>query len=95
MVAKAKVPANAIDLSTGSKNTYLVGSTHNLIPRCIHCKEFRPVLLDGDRYFRRFMRGESIDATFPLPMFTLGERELLMTGTHPECWDALFAEDEG
>lgn len=88
-------PANLIDLSKGSENTYLVEARHGLIKRCIHCNTFRPVLLDGTKYFNYFMRGASLDATFPLDEFTLDERELLITGTHPECWEALFAEDEG
>jgi len=26
-----------------------------------------------------------------LPTLTAGEREMLMTGTHPNCWDQLMA----
>lgn len=29
-----------------------------------------------------------------LPELSAGEREQLMTGTHPACFDAMFAEDE-
>jgi hypothetical protein len=28
------------------------------------------------------------------PYFTPAERELLMTGTHSECWDAFFGDEE-
>jgi hypothetical protein len=28
------------------------------------------------------------------PMFTPDQREVLITGTHPECWDALFPDEE-
>lgn len=26
-----------------------------------------------------------------LPTLTAGEREMLLTGTHPDCWDRLWA----
>ena len=29
------------------------------------------------------------------PGLSPDERELLMTGTHPACWDAMFPEEEG
>ena len=29
-----------------------------------------------------------------LPNTTADERELIITGTHPECWEAIFNEDE-
>jgi hypothetical protein len=29
------------------------------------------------------------------PEMPADQRELLITGTHPACWDRLFAEDEG
>lgn len=30
-----------------------------------------------------------------LPTLTVDERELLMTGTHPQCWDELMSILEG
>lgn len=80
------------DFSNGSQNTYLVETRHQLIMPCIHCGQFRPVLLDGNDYYRYFMRGLRIEECFSY--LTLQQRELLITGIHPECWDALFA-DEG
>lgn len=29
-----------------------------------------------------------------LPALSAAERELLISGTHPACWDALFPEDD-
>lgn len=29
-----------------------------------------------------------------LPNLSADERELLLTGTHPECWNAMFPPDE-
>jgi hypothetical protein len=28
------------------------------------------------------------------PTLTVDEREMLMTGTHPDCWDSMFPEEE-
>ena len=28
------------------------------------------------------------------PTLSADERELLISGTHPECWEALFSEEE-
>ena len=80
------------DFSNGSTNTYLVEARHRLIMPCIHCHQFRPVLLDGSDYYRYFMRGERIEACFPY--LDREQREVLISGTHPECWKALWAEDE-
>ena len=80
------------DFSHGSTNPYLVEARHGLIPRCLYCGQFRSVKLDGTEYFRYFMKGEPIQNCFPT--LTASQRELLMTGIHPECWDALFNEDE-
>lgn len=29
-----------------------------------------------------------------LPNLSADEREMLLTGTHPDCWDAMWDEDE-
>jgi hypothetical protein len=79
--------------SGGSMNTYLVEARHQLIPHCIHCGKFVPVLLDGTQYFQRFMQGAPISVFSHL---TLSQRELIISGVHPECWDALMStEGEG
>ena len=40
----------------------------------------------------RWQGGENIERAFP--EMGAGERELLITGTHPDCWDKLFPEEE-
>jgi hypothetical protein len=37
--------------------------------------------------------GENIQSVFP--DMSLADREIMISGTHPECWDKLFAEREG
>jgi hypothetical protein len=40
----------------------------------------------------RWQDGENIQRAFP--DMDAGERELLITGTHPNCWDTLFGGEE-
>lgn len=80
-----------IDLSHGSTSTYLVEERHNLIPPCIVCDEFRPVLLDSGEYFAYFMRGQHAQDAFPT--LTPAQREVMITGVHPECWAVLFGSE--
>jgi hypothetical protein len=35
-------------------------------------------------------RGEHIQVAWPLA--SADQRELVLTGTHPKCWDAMFGE---
>lgn len=48
-----------------------------------------PVEVDG---YRNWMAGTLIQRA--LPDLTADEREQLMTGTHPDCWDAMWNEEE-
>lgn len=38
--------------------------------------------------FRRWQNGELIQNA--MPWLSADEREMLMTGTHPDCWDEMF-----
>ena len=55
-------------------------------PMC-HKKSQLQVPLQGLEAWRR---GELIQRA--LPELTADEREMLMTGTHPDCWDKMFEE---
>lgn len=91
MAGSLRRPRNLIDLSNGSTDTYLVEMRHGMIPRCLHCGQFNPILLDGSDYFRHFVQGIG-HAQDNFPYLSNEQRELLISGTHPECWKALFAE---
>lgn len=80
------------DWSNGSDNPYTVEPPHGLIPHCLHCGSHSIVTLDGTDYFNYFVKGGRIADCFPY--LTLDQREVLITGTHPECWDELFKEEE-
>lgn len=79
-----------LDFSKGSTNTYKVELRHRLIPRCIVCGEDTEIILDGTQYFNYFMKGMNIQTAFP--NLTGEEREVIITGTHPECWDKLMED---
>jgi hypothetical protein len=40
----------------------------------------------------RIENGELIQYAFPT--LSAGMREQIISGTHPDCWDAMFADDE-
>lgn len=40
----------------------------------------------------RWRTGEHIQNVFP--DMTPDEREILISGTHPECWNAMFSDEE-
>lgn len=58
---------------------------------CLNCGEFTYVTVDVEGYYR-WQGGEHIQTA--LPMLTTNERELLLSGTHPDCWDEMFPEEE-
>jgi hypothetical protein len=55
--------------------------------RCIHCGE-TGVMAVGKEGIALRQAGESIQDCFPY--LSAPEREQLISGTHPECWDEMF-----
>jgi hypothetical protein len=58
-------------------------------PRCCVCNKSSVIKVDGDRY-REWQRGTYVQTAFP--EMRDDDRELLVSGTHPECW-ALLGDD--
>jgi len=55
---------------------------------CIYCGETSIIELDEEKY-EKYMEGESkIEDIWPEK--SPDEREMIMTGTHPKCWDKIF-----
>lgn len=54
---------------------------------CMHCGVHSNVTLDLTK-LKRWVGGAFVQDVWPEK--TAPERELLMTGTHPECWIAMF-----
>jgi len=60
-------------------------------PPCFHCHQegFVEMPLTA---FRRWQAGEHIQNV--VPWMPADQREQLISGTHPACWDAMFAEGD-
>jgi hypothetical protein len=58
---------------------------------CMHCGGETAIELDFNKY-KRWRGGEYIQNVWP--ELTPDEREMIVSGTHPECWDALFPEED-
>ena len=59
---------------------------------CVVCgKVHEPIVLDAEKYYR-WESGESIQSVFP--EMSPDEREILISGTCPECWNVLFPEED-
>lgn len=57
---------------------------------CAVCGEYEVWGLDREAV-TRWQEGENIQRAFPdMPA---QDREVLITGTHPACWDKLFPEE--
>lgn len=61
--------------------------THTI--NCFHCGETNIITLDFMSYMRWYNGDGLIQDIFP--NLSADERELIMTGTHPDCWKAIFA----
>ncbi len=57
---------------------------------CIECGLRTEVTLDADKH-ARWIAGEHVQNVWP--EMPAPEREMLITGTHPGCWDLIFSDD--
>ena len=64
-------------------------NTSFVTPVCGRCGKSSMVLLPTDR-FESWQSGQFVQDVFP--ELVIGARELLVSGTHPECWGAMFAD---
>ena len=58
---------------------------------CVVCGVETQLAVDRELY-RRWRGGEYIQNVFP--DLSEDERELMISGTHSECWDTLWKEEE-
>lgn len=58
---------------------------------CPECGRRSEVELDDVAYLV-WMNGRHVQDAFP--EMSLEQRELLITGTHPECWEKIFPPEE-
>ena len=66
-------------------------------PRCMHCGNAATVTMTMAQ-FRALAPGQArpgnLKVQHILPDWSPDQRELLISGTHPECWTAMFGEPE-
>lgn len=60
-------------------------------PRCIHCGKTSKLTLEVGK-LTRYWAGEHVQNIWPEKPASW--REMLITGTHPKCWDTMFGKDE-
>jgi hypothetical protein len=60
-------------------------------PACPECSKTSEFTLDAEEV-RRWQAGEFIQDVWP--QMPPNQRETLISGTHPKCWDKMFPEDE-
>lgn len=55
---------------------------------CIACQK-RSEMVVSEAGWAAFMKGALVQQAFP--EMSADQRELLISGTHPKCWDEMFA----
>lgn len=55
---------------------------------CFHCGQENKILVETDK-LEKWRNGAYIQDAFP--DLSADDRELIMTGTHPECWEEMFS----
>ena len=60
----------------------------------MYCQKSATIELTPDEQMRyeQLQRGEIAHLQVAFPEWSADKRELLITGTHPECWDAIFED---
>jgi hypothetical protein len=61
------------------------------IDGCTHKPEERLLVINGSQWHRYGIQGEFIQDVFP--ELSAEDREVFMTGIHPDCWKRLYPED--
>ena len=60
-------------------------------PTCLHCGNDSEIRVDWLKY-QMWQGGGLIDRIFP--EMSAGQREMMISGTHPFCWKEMFDESE-
>jgi hypothetical protein len=71
-------------------------SVKKVFGTCVHCGQLSTVEFDDSpddqEGFTAWSKGEYIQVAFA--HWTPEKREMLISGTHPQCWDALTLPEE-
>lgn len=71
-------------------NTKADGTTLVRCPKCTMCGK-RAELTLSTAGVHRYLGGMLVQLAFP--ELSSDDRELIVSGTHPECWDELMGEE--
>lgn len=72
--------------------SYADDGTITVSKRCPFCREPAPVTGISQVDFAKYMNGELLQDAFLT--LSAAQREMIHTGIHSKCWDALFTEGE-
>ena len=95
-----KTEEQVMEEAVANAQLHLGGVVEGMIlvtPPCMVCGEAGEILLDAEqaeRYNTLYVQqGQFIQNA--LPTLSAGQREQIINGTHPECFDRLFPVEEG
>lgn len=74
-------------------NMFLKDRVQVTTPPCPVCHERSAIILSKDQY-SLLVKAHSPHIQDIFPGWDADRRELLITGTHPECWDKMFDETD-
>lgn len=69
------------------ENTYEVTT-----PKCFHCGNESVFVFNSVQYERYFLHNDFVQDIFP--DWQKEEREVLISGTHADCWNLMFPDIE-
>lgn len=75
-----------VDLTKGEPTFFLLERT------CMHCEKTTEFSLSRKQYDGYIVDRKYVQDVFP--ELSKEEREVIISGTHPECWNAMFQYDE-
>jgi hypothetical protein len=59
---------------------------------CVNCHETYHIVVTERQYNRRRNTGDYVQDIWP--ELSAGHREMIISGTHPDCFDQMFSPDE-
>jgi hypothetical protein len=70
-------------------NVYLISeNVYGFTRTCMHCNEETEFCISKEEYQRLIINNEYIQDVFPF--LEKEKREVMISGTHPECWNEMF-----
>lgn len=76
---------------TGAHWTCTEGENVTVTKTCCVCYKEASITVDRERY-QQWIGGAHVQLVFP--DLSADDREILISGTHPECWDVLFGKED-